>query len=66
MAKGKSLGGSCIGPPAQIEEMLQLAVEKGVQPWVEERDMEDANKALLEFEEGKPRYRYTLINKKHL
>jgi alcohol dehydrogenase (NADP+) len=66
VAKGKSLGGSCIGPPAQIEEMLQLAAEKGVKPWIEERDMEDANKALLDFEAGKPRYRYTLVNKKHL
>jgi alcohol dehydrogenase (NADP+) len=66
VAKGKSLGGSCIGPPAQIEEMLQLAADKGVKPWIEERDMKDANQALLDFEEGKPRYRYTLVNKKHL
>ncbi|KAF2702920.1 putative quinone oxidoreductase [Pleomassaria siparia CBS 279.74] len=65
IGKSKTFGGSMIGPPAQIEEMLQLAVDKNVKPWIEERDMQDANQACLDFEEGKPRYRYTLVNKKH-
>lgn len=68
--KGRSLSGSLIGPPAQIEEMLQLAVEKNVQPWIEERPrpVSDANKAIVDMEKGlaRYRYRYTLVNEKYI
>lgn len=64
--KEKSLSGSLIGPPAQIEEMLQLAVEKNVQPWIVERPMSDANQVVVDMENGLARYRYTLVNEKHL
>ncbi|CRK21700.1 hypothetical protein BN1723_002815 [Verticillium longisporum] len=63
---GINLGGSLIGTPNDIREMLELAVEKKVKPWVETRPMKDANKAIVDFEAGKPRYRYVLVNEKHL
>jgi alcohol dehydrogenase (NADP+) len=63
--KGRALEGSVIGSPQEIEEMLQLAVEKKVVPWVEERPMSDANQALLDLDAGLARYRYTLVNEKH-
>jgi alcohol dehydrogenase (NADP+) len=58
----KSLVGSMIGSPGEIREMLQLAAEKNVQPWVEERPMKDANQAMIDMERGKARYRYVLVN----
>ncbi len=38
------LGGSLIGSPSEIEEMLQLAVDKKVQPRIELRSMKDTIK----------------------
>ena len=66
LGSGIKIGGSSIGSPADIEEMLQLAVDKRIEPWVEKRSMSDANQAILDFEAGKPRYRYVLVNEKHL
>ncbi|KAJ4382795.1 hypothetical protein N0V86_002019 [Didymella sp. IMI 355093] len=60
--KGVKVGGSNIGSPKDIEEMLNFAAEKGVKPWIEKRSMEDANKSVVEMEEGKARYRYVLVN----
>ncbi|GIZ45711.1 hypothetical protein CKM354_000886600 [Cercospora kikuchii] len=54
--------GSLIGSPAEIREMFELAASQKVQPWIEERDMKDANKTIVDFEAGKPRYRYVLKN----
>ena len=54
--------GSMIGSPGEIREMLQLAAEKNVKPWVEERPMKDANQAMIDMEKGKARYRYVLVN----
>lgn len=51
-----------MGSPAEIREMLQLAADKGVRLWVEERPMKEANKAIVDMEEGKARYRYVLVN----
>ncbi|KAL2817475.1 chaperonin 10-like protein [Aspergillus cavernicola] len=56
------LGGSLIGSPEVIREMLELAAEKKVQPWIEERPMKEANKAILDMNEGIARYRYVLVN----
>lgn len=66
IAKGVTFGGSMIGPPWQIEEMLQLVKEKNIKAWINEYDMKDANKAIVDMEEGKARFRITLVNKKHL
>lgn len=59
---GCYLGGSAIGSPAEINEMLQLAADKGVKPWVETRSMKDANKVVADMEAGKARFRYCLVN----
>lgn len=56
------LTGSLIGSPDDIREMFKLAVEQKVQPWVKEIPMKDANQAILDFEAGKPRYRFVLKN----
>ncbi|KPI45330.1 NADP-dependent alcohol dehydrogenase 7 [Cyphellophora attinorum] len=62
MSKERKIGGSSIGPPSQIREMLQLAAEKGIKPWVEKRSMRDANQAVVDMDAGRARYRYTLCN----
>lgn len=59
---GKFLGGSIIGSRKTIEEMLHLAAEKQIKPWVQEVSMKDANQATLDFEAGKPKYRFVLVN----
>ncbi|KAL2809995.1 chaperonin 10-like protein [Aspergillus granulosus] len=59
---GVKLGGSLIGSPEVIREMLQLAADKKIQPWIEERPMKEANKAIVDMEEGVARYRYVLVN----
>jgi len=66
IAKGVKFGGSMIGPPWQIEEMLNFAAEKKLKPWIEKIPMNKANDALIRFESGKVRYRISLVNEKHL
>jgi alcohol dehydrogenase (NADP+) len=60
------LGGSCIGSPNDIRGMLQLAADKKIKPWIEEQSMKDANKAIVDMDSGKARYRYVLVNEQHL
>ncbi|KIW01730.1 uncharacterized protein PV09_06907 [Verruconis gallopava] len=60
------LGGSLIGSPQDIREMLQLAVEKNVRPMIEERPMSRANEAIVDMDKGKARYRYVLVNEENL
>jgi len=62
IGNGIKVGGSAIGSPWEIEEMLQLAVDKKIKPWVTKRSMQDANQAVLDLKAGKPRYRYVLVN----
>jgi D-arabinose 1-dehydrogenase-like Zn-dependent alcohol dehydrogenase len=62
IANRVKLGGSLIGSPDTIREMLELAAEKGVKPWVEERPMKDANQAIKDMDAGNARYRYVLVN----
>ena len=45
--------------------MLQLAADQKIKPWIQERPLKDANKVLVDFEDGKARYRYVLVNEKH-
>jgi alcohol dehydrogenase (NADP+) len=54
--------GSAIASPREIREMLQLAADKGLKPWVQERPMKEANQAMVDVNDGKPRYRYVLVN----
>ncbi|KAJ6016643.1 NADP-dependent alcohol dehydrogenase 7 [Penicillium sp. IBT 35674x] len=60
--KGMKLGGSMIGSPDEIREMLELAAAKNIKPWIEERPMKEANKAIQDMEAGHARYRYVLVN----
>ena len=54
--------GSAIGSPKEIEEMLAFAAEKNVRPWITKYPMDEVNKALEDFREGKPRFRFVLEN----
>lgn len=54
--------GSNIGSPDDIREMLLLAAEKRVLPWIQKRPMSDVNAALTDMDAGKARYRYVLEN----
>jgi alcohol dehydrogenase (NADP+) len=65
IGKGCKIGGSQIGSPKEIEAMLKFAAEKGVKPWVEKRRMRDANKSVVDMEDGNARYRYVLVNEDH-
>ena len=60
--KGSKIGGSAIGAPHEIEEMLELSVKKGVKPWVVERPLKEANQAIRDMDGGKARYRFVLVN----
>ncbi|KAL6235716.1 hypothetical protein BDW75DRAFT_239930 [Aspergillus navahoensis] len=60
--KGVKVTGSSIGSPEDIRQMLDLAAERGVRPWVQSRPMEEVNLALEEMHEGKARYRFVLEN----
>ncbi len=64
MFKRLKITASLIGPPSEIREMLQLAADEKVKPWIQEIPMKDANKAIVDMEAGKPRYRYVLVNEK--
>jgi len=62
IANGVSIGGSAIGDPSEISEMLDFAVKHNVKPWIVERPLKDANQAIIDMEDGKARYRYVLVN----
>ncbi|GAA5903596.1 hypothetical protein JCM6882_002996 [Rhodosporidiobolus microsporus] len=66
LLSGAHIGGSLIGPPATIEEMLAFAAEKGVKPWVQKRSLtNEANEAVVEMHAGKAKYRYVLVNEEN-
>ncbi|KAL2042133.1 hypothetical protein N7G274_005321 [Stereocaulon virgatum] len=65
IGKGVKIGGSAIGAPREIEEMLALTAEKGIRPWVQKRALGEANKAIVDMDEGRARYRYVLVNEAH-
>ena len=62
IAGRKNVTGSLIGSPGEIAEMFELAVAKGIKPWVEKRSMKNANQAIVDMVDGKARYRYVLVN----
>jgi len=65
IGNGIKIGGSAIGSPEEIREMLQFAADKKVRPWVQTRPLKEANQAVIDMEAGKARYRYVLVNEKH-
>ncbi|TNY20180.1 chaperonin 10-like protein [Rhodotorula diobovata] len=56
------IGGSAIGSPKLIQEMLELAAKQGVKSWIEKRDIKDANQTVRDMKASKARYRYVLVN----
>jgi alcohol dehydrogenase (NADP+) len=60
------MSGSLVGSPHEIKDMLKLFAEKGVRAWNNNVPMKDANKAIIDMDAGKARYRYVLVNEKHL
>lgn len=46
LAGGIGIRGSGIGSPREISEMLQLAADKKIKPWIEKRPMKEANQAI--------------------
>jgi alcohol dehydrogenase (NADP+) len=62
IGNGVKVGGSAIGSPDEINEMLRLAADKQIHPWIQKRSMKDANAAIVDMEAGKARYRYVLCN----
>ena len=60
--KNIKIAGSMIGSPKEIGEMLELAAERGMRPWVQKRPMGEANQAVVDMENGVARYRYVLVN----
>ncbi|KKY18056.1 putative zinc-binding alcohol [Phaeomoniella chlamydospora] len=62
IAKGVKIGGSMIGSPSEIKEMLALAATKKTKAWVEVRPMKDGNQAIIDMDQGNARYRYVLAN----
>lgn len=59
---GVYLGGSAIGSPSEIKEMLELAQKSDVKTWLKLWPMKDVNKALKDMEAGNARYRHVLKN----
>lgn len=46
--------------------MLQFAADRNIKPWVQLRPLKDANQAVVDMAAGKARYRYVLVNEKHV
>lgn len=66
LASGIKIGGSGIGSPTdEIPEMLKLAAEKKIKPWVQARPLKEANQVVVDMEAGKARYRYVLVNENY-
>uniref|UniRef100_A0A8H7XQM4 Enoyl reductase (ER) domain-containing protein n=1 Tax=Psilocybe cubensis TaxID=181762 RepID=A0A8H7XQM4_PSICU len=53
-------GGSVLGSKKEAVEMLQLACDKGIKPWIDVIPMSEAAKAVQGVKNGLPRYRYVL------
>jgi alcohol dehydrogenase (NADP+) len=60
------IGGSAIGSPETISEMLELASKEKLHGWIQTRPMTETNQAVLDMQDGKARYRYCLVNEKNL
>jgi alcohol dehydrogenase (NADP+) len=66
IGKGCKIGGSAIGSPEDITEMLEFAAKHKVHPFIQERPMKEANQAVIDMDNGDARYRYVLVNEKHV
>lgn len=55
-----SIGGSLIGSPKEIREMIALVHKSSIRTWLKIWPMADINKALVDMHEGNARYRHVL------
>ncbi|POW22886.1 hypothetical protein PSHT_00683 [Puccinia striiformis] len=62
VGKGISFGGSLIGPPAMIKEMLDVAVKHNVKAWTSSHPMAEVSQKVKDMEAGKARYRFVMTN----
>lgn len=62
ISTGAAMGGSCVGGPSEIAEMLQVAADKKPNFMIEKRKMSDANQAVVDMDANKARFRYCLVN----
>ncbi|PLW46471.1 hypothetical protein PCASD_06300 [Puccinia coronata f. sp. avenae] len=62
VVKGISFGGSLIGPPAMIKEMLDVAVKHNVKAWTSSHPMNEVGQKLKDMDDGKARYRFVMTN----
>ncbi|KAA1122221.1 hypothetical protein PGTUg99_034527 [Puccinia graminis f. sp. tritici] len=53
VGKGISFGGSLIGPPAMIKEMLEVAVKHDVKSWTSSHPMAEISQKLKDMDAGK-------------
>ncbi len=58
----RTIGGSPVGSPARIREMLDVAARHGVKATTERFPMDKANEAIEKVKKGKVRYRAVLAN----
>ncbi|MGD0156675.1 MAG: NAD(P)-dependent alcohol dehydrogenase [Terracidiphilus sp.] len=58
----RTIGGSPVGSPALLREMLDVAARHGVKATTERFPMEKANEAIEKVKKGKVRYRAVLAN----
>lgn len=56
------IGGSAIGAPVLIKEMLELAATQKIHPWIIKRPMDDVNQVVVDMHASKAKYRYVLVN----
>jgi alcohol dehydrogenase (NADP+) len=58
---GKTVTGSLIGSPKEIEDMFKLGREEHP-PWIETRPMNQATQTVNDMYAGKAKFRYVLVN----
>ncbi|QRV87709.1 alcohol dehydrogenase [Ceratobasidium sp. AG-Ba] len=60
VGNGSRLAGSLIGSKKEATEMLKLAAEKNIQPWIQVIPMSKIKEAVEGMKAGKPKYRFVL------
>jgi hypothetical protein len=56
IGKGISFGGSLIGPPEMIKEMLDVAVKHNVKSWTTSHPMKEVGQKLKDMDAGRGKF----------
>ncbi|SGY39878.1 BQ5605_C003g02289 [Microbotryum silenes-dioicae] len=59
------IGGSAIGSPNKIAEMLELAATQKIHPWIVKRPLDSVNETIPEMVNKGARYRFVLVNEEN-